>query len=58
MSRPGATAPAPIRSARPIAAWATVHGLAHLLLDEQIPSVRGDRAAAERLIAEILGQNR
>jgi len=42
-------------AARPIAAWATVHGLAHLLLDEQIPSVRGDRAAAERLIAAIFG---
>ena len=41
--------------ARPIAAWATVHGLAHLLLDEQIPAVRGDRAAAERLVAEIVG---
>ena len=36
-----------------IAAWATVHGLAHLLLDGQIESVRNDRAAAERLIQEI-----
>lgn len=42
-------------SARAIAAWATVHGLAHLLLDGQIASVRGDRAAAEKLIEQILG---
>src|SRR5258706_12582738 len=33
-----------------VAAWATVHGLAHLLLDGQIASVRGDADAAERLI--------
>jgi AcrR family transcriptional regulator len=40
---------------RVIGRWAIVHGLAHLLLDEQIPSVRGDRAAAEKLVEEILG---
>jgi AcrR family transcriptional regulator len=46
---------APEAGPRAVAAWAMVHGLAHLLLDEQIPAVRGDRAAAERLIAAILG---
>jgi len=40
---------------RAIAAWAMVHGLAHLLLDGQIPSARDDRAATERLIEAILG---
>jgi len=38
-----------------IAAWATVHGLAHLLLDGQIASMRGDPDAAERLIARMFG---
>lgn len=42
-------------SDRAIAAWARVHGLAHLLLDGQIASARGDRAAAERLIGRIFG---
>lgn len=45
-------------SPRAIAAWATVHGLAHLLLEGQIPSVGGDRAGGERLIAAILGGER
>jgi AcrR family transcriptional regulator len=39
----------------PLRAWALVHGLAHLLLDGQITSVGGDRAAAHRLVTEILG---
>ncbi len=51
----GETGAAPEANPRAVAAWATVHGLAHLLLDQQIPEVRGDRAAAERLIAAILG---
>jgi AcrR family transcriptional regulator len=40
---------------RAIAAWATVHGLAHLLLEDQIAAVRNNSAATDRLIAEILG---
>jgi AcrR family transcriptional regulator len=37
-----------------VKAWALVHGLAHLLLDRQIASAGADRAAADRLVAEIL----
>lgn len=51
----GETAASPAAAPRAVAAWAIVHGLAHLLLDEQIPVARGDRAATERLIREILG---
>ncbi len=54
----GATGAPEQGSPRTIAAWATVHGLAHLLLDEQIAAVRGDRKAAERLIEAILGGSR
>ena len=42
-------------SPRAVAAWATVHGLAHLLLEGQIAAARDDPAATDRLIAEILG---
>jgi len=39
----------------PIRSWALVHGLAHLLLDRQIASVGDNRAATDRLVAQILG---
>lgn len=39
---------------RAVAAWAMVHGLAHLLLEGQIAAVRDSPAAIDRLIAEIL----
>lgn len=51
----GETGAGPDAGPRTVAAWATVHGLAHLLLDEQIPLARGDRAAADRLIERVLG---
>jgi AcrR family transcriptional regulator len=44
--------PSPTRA---VAAWATVHGLAHLLLEGQIAAVRDNPTATDRLIAEILG---
>jgi hypothetical protein len=44
--------PAPSRA---VAAWATVHGLAHLLLEGQIAAVRDNPTATDRLIAAILG---
>lgn len=52
----GETSAAPESGTRAVAAWALVHGLAHLLLDGQIPPVRDDRAAADRLIERILGE--
>jgi AcrR family transcriptional regulator len=44
--------PSPTRA---VAAWATVHGLAHLLLEGQIAAVRDNPAATDRLVAQILG---
>src|SRR5262249_41653783 len=51
----GATRSGPTASPHAVAAWANVHGLAHLLLEGQIASVRDDRAAAEGLVEQILG---
>jgi AcrR family transcriptional regulator len=51
----GETGAAGTPAPRAIAAWATVHGLAHLLLDGQIASASGDRDAAERLLNAIFG---